>query len=340
MSYREMRGLNQSSLKKILVSPQEYLKAINKQEDEATPEHFLFGTVVDIMLTGTKDEFDEKFVKIPDETKCSETIVAIVKDIFEDALTMSKEQEWDITALKDYDEIILKKARQAGYQNNWKDETLTNSIIKQGSEYFELLKTTVGKTPITESEYAKAVNAVMALKADKYTQMYTRKQKDVEYLDKFIVCFGYEGEEIKGELDRVVINHKTKTITPIDFKTTGKSMLGFNYDFWQFRYDFQAAVYTYGLQRHSDIINLLGQGYTLNNFLYIVVEKSLIYNPQIFEVHKAITKIGWEGGTLSNGRRLEGFVQAVQRYQFATKNDAWDYSQEYYENEGKLFIEV
>jgi hypothetical protein len=331
MSYREMRGLNQSSLKKILVSPQEYLKAINKQEDEATPEHFLFGTVVDIMLTGSKDEFDEKFVKIPDETKCSDAVKAIVDDVANFA---------QVEVLTDAREEILIICNNNNYQSNWKDDTRIDKIIKEGSEYFDLLKSIAGKTPITESEYAKAVNAVMALKADKYTQMYTRKQKDVEYLDKFIVCFGYEGEEIKGELDRVVINHKLKTITPIDFKTTGKSMLGFNYDFWQFRYDFQAAVYTYGLQRHSDIINLLGQGYTLNNFLYIVVEKSLIYNPQIFEVHKAITKIGWEGGTLSNGRRLEGFVQAVQRYQFATKNDAWDYSQEYYENEGKLFIEI
>jgi hypothetical protein len=336
MSYREMRGLNQSSLKKILVSPQEYLKAINKQEDEATPEHFLFGTVVDIMLTGSKDEFDEKFVKIPDETKCSDAVKAIVDDV----ANIVFQTETIDCPLESYREDILDACNNNNYQSNWKDDTRIDKIIKEGSEYFDLLKSIAGKTPITESEYAKAVNAVMALKADKYTQMYTRKQKDVEYLDKFIVCFGYEGEEIKGELDRVVINHKTKTITPIDFKTTGKSMLGFNYDFWQFRYDFQAAVYTYGLQRHSDIINLLGQGYTLNNFLYIVVEKSLIYNPQIFEVHKAITKIGWEGGTLSNGRRLEGFVQAVQRYQFATKNDAWDYSQEYYENEGKLFIEI
>ena len=331
MSYREMRGLNQSSLKKILVSPQEYLKAVNKQEEEATPEHFLFGTVVDIMLTGTKDEFDEKFVKIPDETKCSDAVKAIVDDVVNFAL---------VEVLSDAREQILIICNNNNYQSNWKDDTRIDKIIKEGSEYFSLLKSIAGKTPITESEYAKAVNAVMALKADKYTQMYTRKQKDVEYWDKFIICFGYEGEEIKGELDRVVINHKTKTITPIDFKTTGKSILGFNYDFWQFRYDFQAAVYTYGLQRHSDVINLLGQGYTLNNFLYIVVEKSLIHNPMIFEVHRAITKIGWEGGKLNNGRNLDGFIQAVQRYQFATKNDAWNYSQEYYENEGKLFIEI
>lgn len=336
MSYREMRGLNQSSLKKILVSPQEYLKAVNKQEEEATPEHFLFGTVVDIMLTGTKDEFDEKFVKIPDETKCSEAVKAII-DIVAGVVFQTETID---CPLESYREDILDACNYNNYQGNWKDDTRIDKIIKEGTEYFDLLKSIAGKTPITESEYAKAVNAVMALKADKYTQMYTRKQKDVEYWDKFIICFGYEGEEIKGELDRVVINHKAKTITPIDFKTTGKSILGFNYDFWQFRYDFQAAVYTYGLQCHTDVINLLGQGYTLNNFLYIVVEKSLIHNPMIFEVHRAITKIGWEGGKLNNGRNLDGFIQAVQRYQFATKNDAWNYSQEYYENEGKLFIEI
>lgn len=336
MSYKEMRGLNQSSLKKILVSPQEYLKAVNKQEEEATPEHFLFGTVVDIMLTGTKDEFDEKFVKIPDETKCSDAVKAII-DIVASVVFQTETID---CPLESYREDILDACNYNNYQSNWKDDTRVDKIIKEGSEYFDLLKSIAGKTPITESEYAKAVNAVMALKADKYTQMYTRKQKDVEYWDKFIICFGYEGEEIKGELDRVVINHKAKTITPTDFKTTGKSILGFNYDFWQFRYDFQAAVYTYGLQRHSEIKKLLDKGYELKNFLYIVVEKSLINNPLIFEVHKAVTKIGWEGGTLRNGKELEGFVQAVQRYQFACKNEAWNYSQEYYENGGKLFIEI
>jgi hypothetical protein len=51
-----------------------------KQESavQSTEEHFLFGTLVDLMLTSTKQEFDDKYVVIPDETKCSEAIKYII----------------------------------------------------------------------------------------------------------------------------------------------------------------------------------------------------------------------------------------------------------------------
>ena len=63
MEYRELKKLNQSLLKKILVSPKAYLTAKNSYENqtESVEDHFVFGTAVDIMLTGTKEEFDKKF---------------------------------------------------------------------------------------------------------------------------------------------------------------------------------------------------------------------------------------------------------------------------------------
>ena len=81
MGYQEIDKENQSCLKRILTSPQAYLEAKKRQQEkeEVVADHFIFGTVVDIMLTGSKDEFDEKFVKIPDETKCSEAVKAIIR---------------------------------------------------------------------------------------------------------------------------------------------------------------------------------------------------------------------------------------------------------------------
>ena len=83
MDYKQLEGVNQSSLKKILISPKEFLKAVEKQQNnnDSIEPHFLFGSVVDIMLTGTRDEFDEKYIRIPDETKCSETVKKIIDDM-------------------------------------------------------------------------------------------------------------------------------------------------------------------------------------------------------------------------------------------------------------------
>ena len=66
MEYKTLKGVNQSILKKILIHPQEFLKAKARQENtrDSTESHFLFGSVVDIMLTGNKDEFDSKYTKV------------------------------------------------------------------------------------------------------------------------------------------------------------------------------------------------------------------------------------------------------------------------------------
>lgn len=337
MEYRDIKKLNQSILKKILTSPKEYLKAKEKQEngEQSIAPHFVFGSVVDIMLVGSRDEFEEKFVKIPDESKCSEAVKAIVDGVFAEMSALGGTVNVDRA-------VILKHCNNVGYYNNWKDDTRIDKILVDGKDYFELLKTTQGKTTITESEYAKAVGCVMALKSDEFTMPYVNKKhdKNVEFWDKFIIEFSYKGFELKSELDRVYINHTKKIITPIDFKTTGKPITGFEYEFFNYRYDFQAAVYHWGLTQHSKIKELIEQGYTITDFLYIVVETNLANDPMIFNVGANVIGVGFYGGTLSSGKILEGFKNALERLQYCLDNNAWKFPMEYYKNGGKLNIKI
>jgi hypothetical protein len=338
MDYQKIDKENQSCLKKVLTSPQAYLDAKRRQEekDDVVADHFIFGTVVDIMLTGDKDEFDEKFVKIPDTTKCSDTVKTIVDGVF-------REMEDTILPLSDVGVrySILKYCNEVGYQGNWKDDTRIDKIVKEGNDYFDLLASLKGRTPITESEYAKALNCKMALASDEYTKKYVvaKGQPNVEFWNKFIIEFEHEGVQMKGELDRVVINHNTKSIIPIDFKTTSKPILSFPYEFLSYRYDFQAAVYERGLYEHSTIATLLRDGYHIENFLYIVVEKDLRSNPMIFEVTQDLLKLGYEGGETSRGLKYEGFKQAIERLKYAQENYAWLYPREYY-SQGRLKLEL
>jgi hypothetical protein len=339
MEYAELEGTNQSILKKILDHPKDYLKAKDRQEsrEESTEDHFVFGKMLDMMLLSSKAEFDSKFERIPDDVKCSDAVKVIVQGVFEGVKDLG-----EIAAFDTYRDLILNHCKYNNYQGNWKDDTRVDKIIEQGSEYFNILVRGANKILVTETEYANAVNCYMALKSDPYTKPLVDKKhdKNTEFLDRFIITFTYQGRPFKGELDRVVINHATKTIRPVDFKFTGKSIKGFKYDFWQYRYDFQAAVYTLGLVAHPQIAELLNQGYQLENFIYCVVEKSLNYNPQNFEIPDTVKQIGLYGGTKSNGQEVEGFFTACQRLTFAEENNAWDYPMEYYQLEGKIVLEV
>lgn len=345
--YRAMEGTNQSSLKKILTHPRLYLQAKKKQEEgeESTAPHLVFGSVVDIMITGQRDEFEEKYVRIPDETKCSDAVKVIIDEVFKFSFHIHTEmggtpEEFLLKDLSIYSHNILDKARDNKYRDNYKDDTLIATVIKEGNAYFELLKTTVGKTPITETSYAKAVNCVMAWKSDDFTRKYCvkDKEKSVEFWNKVIITFKQGNRTIKGELDRVVINHDNKTITPIDFKTTGQPIYMFEKDFWKYRYDIQAMVYHRGLLHHPEINKLIDEGYELLNFKYIVVESDLHLRPVVFNVTPEVLLVGLEGGERTPWK-LEGFRKALERLDFAEENNKWDFPMEYYQK-GEIDIRV
>lgn len=353
VDYKTISALNQSTLKQILISPRAYVEAKERQiaRVESTEQHFMFGSLVDIMLTESREYFDKKYAVIPDDTGVSETIAKIVKGIYDSAVDEDKLYDADIkhtpTNLEDYPEQILRHCDYELYQSRWKDETRINKIVEQGSKYFDILKKCGTKTIITESEYAKAVNCVMALRSDKHTSKYCQKKSndpDIEIIDKHVIVFEHDDLEFKGELDRVIVNHKDKTIIPIDFKTTSKSVLNFEKSFWHFRYDFQAAVYTLGLSldKSDRLKSYYEDGYSFKPMLYIVVETFLKNPPMVFEISREIINTGLYGNVdkvPKINENLEGFYQAIKRFKYATEYDAWDYPMEY-DTKGKTTIRL
>lgn len=342
-NYKEIQALNQSILKKILYSPAEFKKAQERQNnEESTQDYFVFGTMVDIMLTGSKTEFDEKFIKVSEDVYPSDSVARVINGIFSEIMDEYQE-DLNFFSLDAYTDKILQHCKYQDYYSNLKDETRVNKILTAGADYFMLLQNSVGKTIVTDIEYAKAVNCVMALKSDEFTKKYSDKnyskhsKEDLEYLDKVVITFEFEDLSFKGELDRVILDHDRKVITPIDFKTTSKNINGFKHEFWKYRYDFQAAVYRYGLAKQDFIKELMKVGYVMDDFLYIVVEKELNNPPMCFEVTKNIIKIGLSGGKVDNNY-YEGFTQAVQRYIYAENNNRWQYPKEYYVNNGRMSL--
>ena len=353
IDYKTISALNQSTLKQMLISPQTYVRAKERQlaKVESTEQHFIFGSVVDMMLTESKEDFDRKYAVIPDDVGVTEVVSKIVKGIYESAIAEDKMYDASIedspTNLEDYPEEILKHCNYGLYQSRWKDETRINKIVEQGSKYFDILKKSGTRSIITETEYAKAVNCVMALRSDKYTSKYCQKKSsnpNIEIINKHVVVFKYKDLEFKGELDRVIINHEEKTILPIDFKTTSKSVLNFENSFWHFRYDFQAAVYSLGLSldKSERMQKYYKDGYGIKPILYIVVETSLNNSPMVFEIGKSAINVGLYGNMDKSPKikeNLEGFNQAIKRFKYATENDAWNYPMEYYE-QGKNTISL
>lgn len=337
VDYRDIPALNQSTLKKILTHPQDYLSAV-KRTGESKESHFVFGSMVDIMLTGTREEFDSKFYVDRSNISISDAVKVITNDIIEELKNLGIDLEnWTQERV-----IILKHVVRNSYQGNWKDDTRIDAIIKAADSYVKMLSEVNGRAIVDELDYAKAVNCVASLRSDQFTSPFSmlakKAPKGVEVFDKFIVSFEHLGVNLKGELDRVLIDHNALRIKPLDFKTTSKPLMSFMGEFWKLRYDFQAATYSLGLFKHPEISELIEKGYTMDPFRFIVTHVDSITSPMVFTVPSKAVGIGLHGGETSV-RYYEGLEQAIQRYQYATNNNAWEYPQEYYQK-GSIDIEL
>ena len=328
MEYRTIDKLNQSLLKKILKSPQAYLRAKEKykeEDDDVTPEHYIFGNAVDHLAT-EDIEFTDKFY-IMGDSPISDTVRKIVNHV------------WSEVMVNDLDDAYESIVRACGYEKwgqSWKEETRVEKIIKQGNEYFQSLRQSVGKTIISHTDHGKAVICHASMIADPYISKYLCPNSNQQLLKKKVIEFEYRDIEFKCELDLVFIDHDRKIITPIDVKTIGTSVYSFPYNFWKYRYDFQAAVYTYAI--HAAMSDLIDKGYKVDLFKFIVCEKESYNKPMIYTTNNDILNIGMNGGTSPNGTSYEGFEQAIERYKYHMEKDNWDYSMEYYES-GEMSLE-
>ena len=340
MGYRTLDKMNQSLLKTILKHPQTFLKTqeryAQKLEDEAngiiekTPDHFVFGSAVDHMLTEDTD-FEEVYYIMKSMKLPSDAIVEVINIVFNE---YANEGE-----LAQHTNHILEACARVGYGLSWKPETAVGKVVDAGSDYFLVLQKSANKTVISQEDYQKAIIACAALKTDLYISPFLTKTKDVEIIKKPIFEFTYNGIDFKGEGDMITINHAEKKVYPIDIKTMSGMITDFPGNFWKYRYDFQGAFYSKAVTEYPAVKELLEKGYKLEPFMFFVVEKECINKPMIFTMTHQALQIGTNGGMLTNGKKLEGVKQAVTRYIYHKDSGKWDYPMEYYLN-NTMFIEV
>jgi len=346
--YKTIEKMNQSLLKKILISPYAFVKEKERYEldddEEIEKAHFIFGSLVDVLLLDP-NTFDKRYYVMPEGNAVSDEMKKILHYVYD--LTSISGDIIPITLEEDtvMDRFILEAVNHTGWQPRYKDETKIAKVKEAGKGYFNALIESADRTIVTAEDKAKATICVASLKADEYIGKYLTPSATNTIYRRKVIQFDYKGIDFKSELDEIYIDHADKTIQPIDYKTEGQSINMFKYNFWKFRYDFQASVYSFGVRQDPEMQQLIRDGYTVLPFIYIVVESNSINKPMVFNITAAVDVIGFNGGVLSPesglaGKKLEGFLQAITRYKFHSENDQWDYPMEYYQNKGSIDIKI
>lgn len=268
-TYREDSAISYSTLAKFERGGFESLPTLF---DKVETPSLLFGSIVDTLITGTKEEFDEKYV-VGVLPKISDSMLEIV------TLLHSRYGE----VIKNFDEIDDDILSATGVECNYyadpKYEAIRIKKIKNDcKEFYNKICNANGRKIIAVETLIDAKNCVDALYNSEATKFHFHiGNKDVEELYQLKFKSEYDGMPIRCMADLIIVDHINKIVYPCDLKTSSKPEYMFYKSFVQWRYDIQAQLYWYIIRSVMDNDEQF-KDYRLMDYQFIVVNRTTL-NP-------------------------------------------------------------
>lgn len=261
--YRKLGGFSYSMLSKFQrESNPKSLIDTTKQDSES----LRFGSLVDCLLT-EPETFEDRFI-VTTLKSPPQNLINILQYILEKVEPNIKYEKLSV-ALK------MEALDNFEYGSTWLQSTRIKRLDEYSS-YYDLLRNSLGKTIVTEEEFTLAKECIKTLKTHPFTQFYMDDEpafedaKDRFYQLKFSST--YKENLIRCMFDKIIIDHTSKTIQPIDLKTSSKREEDFFKSALDWNYYLQATMYTQIL-----LDNILKDEYykdfTILPFKFIVINK-------------------------------------------------------------------
>ena len=292
-------------------------------KDKKDAEALRFGSLVDCLIT-EPETLNDRFL-IADFSKISDAIYTIVNRV------------WDITEGKIVnidnvsDSVLSTAIIESNYQPNWKLETRIKKVREDGKAYYSLLSLKGDKVLMSSSDFNLAQECVQALKTNPFTRRYFADNPFEPWVEgHFQLKFKLENNSnskynIRCMFDRMIVDHKKKTIQPIDIKTTGKPEETFEDSFITWRYDLQATMYSYILRKICDKDEYF-KDFTILPFMFICINR-FQKTPLCWEFD---TNLLIKNRKDKSGKVYKSWLQLLQEMAWHIENQRYDYSYESY----------
>lgn len=272
-----------------------------------------FGSAVDCIMT-SPEEFDDRFY-VADIDKFSDTFRKMTEDIFAD----HKELESVIDAPNLLDYI-------GDWQPRWGEKAKIDAVVKGCSDYYTVLKYSTGKIVISPQEFSEAQQCVQTLRTHPFSYQIFECNEDEEIFYQLKFKTKIDGIPFRFMMDICKVNHKKRTILPIDLKTSGKSSELFEKSFLDWAYWIQGGSYSAGLNKIISE-NDYFKNFEILPFQFLVINKNDLC-PLIWEMNLNDT-IKF---TVENyGCNWRGLLNSANWH---LQNGKFDYSKKSYKNNG------
>ncbi len=326
--YFSSKRISNSLLGSLQNPRQVKMKMDHPEMEDDDKKHFRVGSALDCKLTDA-DSFDETF-----------HVVDTIRPFgymgkFVESLPASLTPGADIDLYRDaYEAAGYKMRIERVVDSFWTNPTAV--------EYYNATRNVYNKTILSKDEYDTVLSCKEKLLANPFTFKYfINHETHIELLHQQPIYFSYMGEECKGLMDGIRVNHDTKVIEPFDLKTIGKNIYDFPISFVQYGYYRQAAFYSIALKQFIENERPDLKSFTIAPFIFIVVDSKLSssYPAIIYETTPSDINAGLNGGYIE-GKYHKGINDLMEAYSYHHSTGQWDLPKDVYENQGRLKLDI
>lgn len=353
--YYQKTSLNQSSIKTIISrGVQTYLEnqgAISGVEDTdlyyEEKEHFLIGSAVDCYLTQGEQCYLNRYY-FSNVGKPGDSVMSIVKQTYDSVTSNNGFGIFQkLPNLSDFKAEIWAACNANNYymnrrKDNWEDDGRIATVLKtkHAEDYFTCLREAGLRTVLSETQNMIINSILNTFTTHPFTSALFTDGPDEDIIYQLPIYFLCNGVYCKVLLDELKINHATKTMYPLDFKTMGDYITKFRHNFKTRRYDIQGSFYSEGVmspegkETISAIVGKDVSDYRVAKFAFVVESSKFPGTPLIFPMSESLLQVGRRG----NADDLLGWEQGIDLYNiWSEKGFSLDAIHE--DNKGVVFID-
>lgn len=282
--------------------------------DKISTQSLLEGSMVDCLITGSQEEFNELYY-VADFPSIGDKEKLAAQELI-DRYSNSCELFSYIPH-----NAILEVLNEIGWQKNWRDDTRVRVISERAAMYYNLVVQAGNKTVVDRNTYDRIIKMVQTLKTSPATQGYFADNDPISpvrryYQLKFKARF--KGVNYRCMADLIIVDYEDKKIIPVDLKTSGHHEWDFQESFLQWKYLVQSMLY-WRIIKANLMQDSYFKDFTLENYRFIVVNKESL-TPLVWEfpltkmVGTLVDKEGKEyRDPFEIGKELQGYLNLRPR---------------------------
>ena len=272
--YRADPALSYSTLAKF---EREGFNKLDHLFDYISTQSLLEGSMVDCLITGSQEEFDELYygADYPSIGDKERQIVLALYDRFHTTCLQFSSIPY---------EEILQAIYEFDWQKNWRDDTRVRVFSERVDVYYNIKIQAGDKTVVDGNTYDHILKMVQALKTSPATQGYFADNDPMSSIRRYYQLkfrAKFEGVCYRCMADLIIVDYEEKKVYPIDLKTSGHKEWDFQDSFEQWSYMIQARLYWRILKANMSNDPYF-KDFTLEDYRFIVVNKDSL-TPLVWE---------------------------------------------------------